>query len=119
MAPLLALAVTVAPGGGCAAGTDVQITTLFGLLCRAQTFLNAVIPFLIALGVIYLVFGVVQYVIASDEEAKKKGRDRVVFGIIGLVVIIALWGLVRLVVNTLNISGNTTLDVPCVPGQSC
>src|SRR5665647_381903 len=43
--------------------------TLFGLLCRIGNFLNAIVPVLVALGVVYFVWGVVTYVIASDEEA--------------------------------------------------
>jgi len=46
---------------------------------------------LLALGVVYFVWGVVTYVIASDEEAKKTGRDRIIYGIIGLAVIIGVW----------------------------
>jgi len=39
--------------------------------------------------------------IASDEEAKKAGRDRIIFGIIGLAVIVAMWGLVNILIKTL------------------
>ena len=73
---------------------------LESLMFRLQQLLNSVIPVLIALGVVYFVWGVVQYVIGDSEEAKKKGRDRMIFGIIGLAVIIGLWGLVFIVTNT-------------------
>ncbi len=72
----------------------------FWILCRLQALFNAVVPVLIALGVVYFVWGVVQYVIADAEEGKKKGRDSMVFGIIGLAVIISVWGLVNIVVRT-------------------
>jgi len=45
------------------------------------------------------------YVIGDSEEAKKKGRDRIIYGIIGLAVIVSLWGLVNVVVKTFNLSG--------------
>jgi hypothetical protein len=70
------------------------------MLCKISYLLNSLIPVMVALGVVYLVWGVVQYVIGGSEEDKKKGRDRIVFGIIGLVVIVSLWGLVYLVVDT-------------------
>ena len=38
------------------------------LLCKVQTIINAIIPVLIALGVVYFVWGVVQYVIGDSEE---------------------------------------------------
>ena len=75
------------------------------ILDTIQGLLNSVVPVLLALGVVYFVWGVVQYFLADAEEAKKKGRDHVVYGIIGLAVIVGLWGLVNLVVNTLNIGG--------------
>ena len=70
------------------------------MFCRVSMLLNAVLPVLVALGVVYFVWGVVQYVIGDSDEAKKKGRDRIIFGLIGLAVIISLWGLVYLIVDT-------------------
>ena len=56
------------------------------------------------------------YFISSDEEAKKKGRDRIIYGIIGLVVIIAIWGLVGVVRNSFGLnSGPASPDTPYVP----
>src|SRR3972149_12147216 len=79
-----------------AANTDC--TTLDGigkLLCQAHRILNSVLPVLVALGVVYLVWGVVQYVIGDADEAKKKGRDTIIYGLIGLAVIIGFLGVVE------------------------
>lgn len=84
------------------------IDNIGDLLCKFSEILNAVLPVLIALGVVYLVWGVVQYFIKDDEEAKKKGRDRIIYGIIGLTVIIGLWGLVYILVNTFGLKQNLT-----------
>ena len=61
------------------------------------------------------VIGVIQYVIASDEEAKTTGRNRMIYGIIGLVVIVALWGLVRIVTNTFDLNTNQGVTLPVLP----
>jgi hypothetical protein len=76
------------------------------LLCSAWRILNILVPVLIALGVVYLVWGIVQYVIGDSDEAKKKGREKMIWGIIGLTVIIALWGLVYLLANTFGLGGD-------------
>jgi len=76
------------------------ITGLSNIMCRIGELLGYVIPVLVALGVVYFVWGVVQYVIGDSEEAKKKGRDRMIFGIVGLVVIVAVWGLVAIILRT-------------------
>ncbi len=87
------------------------------LLCNIHQLLNAVVPVLIALGVLYFVWGVVQYVIAGGEEAKKQGKDRVIYGIIGLVVIIGVWGLVGIVVETFNIGEGVAPVLQAIGGS--
>ena len=102
--------------GSTSGGCDIsQSGTLFGVLCRLGQLFNAVIPVLIALGVLYFVWGVVQYVISGDEEAKKGGRDKIIFGIIGLAVIIGVWGLVNFLRNTFGLNNNTNVQLPTVP----
>ena len=78
---------------------------LVGLIHKLQDLLNAVIPMLVTLGVVYFIWGVVQYVIADGEEAKKKGKDGMIYGIIGLAVIISLWGLVYMLSSTFQTDG--------------
>ena len=105
-----------------AANTDC--TTLDGigkLLCQAHRILNSVLPVLVALGVVYLVWGVVQYVIGDADEAKKKGRDTIIYGLIGLAVIIGLRGFVNIVVTTFDLGGVSapTLQSLTGPAGTC
>jgi hypothetical protein len=113
LAPVAALAqVTTTVGTGCIPGAPVvDLTTL---MCKIGQLLNAIVPLLIALAVVYFVWGVVSYVISDDEEAKSKGRDRIIYGIIGLAVIIAMWGLVRILTNTFNVGNTGTITLPTV-----
>lgn len=76
------------------------ITNIGDVLCKAGSLLKLVIPLLISLGVIYFIWGVVQYLINDEEEAKKKGKNKIIYGLIGFVAIFALWGLVSIVINT-------------------
>lgn len=98
-----------------AATCNTTVTGLKDILCRVSELLNLIIPVILVLGVVYFVYGVVQYVMADDEEAKTKGRDRMIYGIIGLVVIVSMWGLVGILVNTFGLTGTTTYTLPCVP----
>lgn len=68
---------------------------------------NVVVYILISVAVIYLIFGIVWYLIAGGEDAKKKGSSIITRGIIGLVVIFSIWGLVALVIRVVNIDQNT------------
>lgn len=76
------------------------VTNIGDILCNIGHILNLIIPVLIALGVVYFIWGIVQYVINSGEEAKAKGKTHMIYGIIGLVVIVGMWGLVGIVMNT-------------------
>jgi hypothetical protein len=120
-APFMALAQA---SGGCtvlnSSGQTVNAFapgTIQNILCNIGNVLDTLIPILIILGVVYFIWGVVSYVISDDEEAKKKGRDRMIYGIIGLVVIVAMWGLVSIVNKTLGLGVGTGAPtvLPTVP----
>lgn len=113
-APLLALA-QVTGGTPTTCTSYGQVNTIQGLLCKFAEILNAIIPVLVALGVVYFVWGVVQFVISSDEEAKTAGRNRIVFGVIGLAVIIGVWGLVNILRNTFGLNNTQNITLPTVP----
>lgn len=86
-------------GGSCGSG----MSNVADFLCRLTYLLNKVIPIVVALGVVYFIWGIVTYVVADEEEARKTGRDRIVYGLIGLAVISTIWGLVNILVKTFNI----------------
>jgi len=111
LAPVMALAQT----GGVTSCAGTDLTTFNGILCKISQILGAIVPVLIALGVVYFVWGVITYVISSDEEAKKAGRDRIIYGIIGLAVIIGVWGLVKILTNTFGLSNAQNITLPTVP----
>ena len=68
---------------------------------------KSVIPLIFALAIASFVWGVVQYVINSDEEAKKaKGRQFMIWGILALAVMVSVWGLVRIFTTTFKIDFN-------------
>jgi hypothetical protein len=114
-APMLAFA-QIGTVGSTSTGCDLSQTgNLFGLLCRIGQLFNSIVPVLIALGVLYFVWGVIQFVMAGDEEAKTAGRDRIVFGVVGLAVIIGVWGLVNFLRNTFGLNNNTNVQLPTVP----
>ena len=86
---------------------------LVGVIAKISDLFKAILPVLIAFGVLYFIWGVIQYMIADGEEAKTKGRDTIVYGIIGLAVIVSIWGLVAILGQTL---GLESADAPDVSG---
>ena len=113
LSPLAVLAQVGTTSGSTVCNPTVQ--NIGDMICRLGSLLNKVVPVIIVLGVVYFVWGVVSYVIASDEEAKKSGKNRMIYGIIGLVVIVGMWGLVAIVANTFQVDNNANIVLPTVP----
>lgn len=88
---------------------------LKGILCEILDLLGYIIPILITIGVLYFVWGVVTYMIGADEEQKTKGRDKIMYGLIGLAVIVAMWGLVYILTDTFGLREQNNLAP--TPGQ--
>ena len=116
LAPVLALAQS-ADSSSCSGftGSGTANTTLITILCQINKILGIIVPILIALGVVYFIWGVISYVIGTDEEAKASGRQKIIYGIIGLAVIIGVWGLVGILNKTFGV-GAAGVVTPVVPG---
>lgn len=99
---LLALAVFL-PGIASAA----QINDLGDIFSFVINFINTAIPTIIALAVLVFIWGVFRYVVSSDEEAKGKGKDLMIWGVVGLFVMISVWGLVNILSNTFELQNNS------------
>ncbi len=74
---------------------------------------NILVPLIIGVAFIVFLWGVFKYFIlgAANEDDRREGRQFVLWGLIGFVVIISVWGLVALVSNTLGFStGSATTN---------
>ncbi len=90
---------------------NTSVANIGDVICKIGSILNTIVPVLITLGVVYFVWGVVTYVIADGEEAKKKGKDQIIYGLIGFVVIFGMWGLVNIVTRTFGFDSQSTAVV--------
>jgi heme/copper-type cytochrome/quinol oxidase subunit 4 len=62
---------------------------------------SAVLPLMYALAFIFFLIGMVRFFFMGGEEARQKGRQFMLWGIIGFVVLFGVWGIVRLLLMTL------------------
>ena len=80
---------------------------------KVQSLINSSIGLLLGIATLVFLVGVIQFVIAGGDEKKvSSAKIFMLWGIIGLVVMVAAWGIVNLVVNTL---GLDTTTVPSLP----
>ena len=116
--PAAAFAAQTGNVGGCGSGSLSQggsLTPLEQFICKIGDILNIIIPILIVLAIVYFIWGVIQYVISDDEEAKQAGRNRIIYGIIGLAVIVGVWGLVAILTQTFDVEGEQDITFPTTP----
>ena len=78
--------------------------TVDSILLRVQNILNIVIPIVMTLALLWFFVGLAKYIAGTgDEEARKGGREMMVYGIIALFVMAAVWGLVGVVGRTFGV----------------
>jgi len=66
--------------------------------------INPFIGLLFALALAYFVWGAAQFVLnAGSEEGRKKGKDALVWGLIGLFIMTAVFGILRVVTATFGV----------------
>lgn len=77
------------------------------------------VPVLIAIAFIVFLWGIYKYFIygADNESDKGEGRKFAIWGIIGFVIILSLWGLVNLVMGTLGLSVGSAPAFPTIGGS--
>jgi FtsH-binding integral membrane protein len=69
------------------------------------------IPILLTLGVIITLWGGVKYIMAADNATERKKAGSILFwGIIGLFVMVSVWGIVNILVATFPQLNTSSLD---------
>ncbi len=123
------IVVSAAPATNTQAGACGNLTNtgLKGVVGCIIEILNTVVGLLIAGGVVYTVYGAFQMV--QSEEKRDEGKQRIYHGIIGLFIMVSIWGLVNILTSTFNLIGTPvaapviqapagTGDVPGFDGSS-
>lgn len=78
-----------------------QITDVNSLTFKLTNLSNTFLQILIGFAVIFIVWQVIRYIVkAEDPEARKTIGRGIIFGIVGLAIILSIWGLVRILTNT-------------------
>ena len=91
-------------------------TTLGGMVSVVGQILTAIVPVLVAVAMAVFIWGVIRYVSAGDsEEGRTKARNTIVWGIVALFAIVAVWGLVTVIGNTFNVTIGGGITAPGVP----
>jgi hypothetical protein len=106
---LLAFGPIMALAQGTTDGTQSIVTTTTGWAEGFRTIVNSLIPAFFGLAVIYFFYGMAKYILsAGDPEKAKEGRGIMIYGVIGIAVMVLLYGLVAFLGNTIGVTGPGT-----------
>ena len=99
--PMLAFAQTSAP--------------VTSIIDQISQILSSIIPILLLIATIVFLWGVIQFITAgADEEKRASARSLMIYGLIALFVMVAVWGIVRIFVQ---FTGTGNVGIPTSPGQ--
>ena len=74
------------------------------------------VTFLMVLATLFFVWTVIGYIREKDGTKATEKKNAMLRGIVGLFVIVAIWGIIRVISNTLGVNGTNTVVPACPPG---
>ena len=87
-----------------------NLTQLISFSCDI---LNRLIPVLIAVALVVFFWGLIQYI-----RTHKNGKEIMIAGLVGLFIMVSVWGIIRIAQNTLGVGGGGSPTVPQVPQRN-
>ena len=91
------------PGGGTSGGVGAGAggQTLGAIVGRGIVLVQIAIPIMMALATLGFFFGAARFIFsAGNEDARRQGKQLLLWGVIVLFILVCVWGIVFLIQNT-------------------
>ncbi len=77
--------------------------------------IQPIVSLLFAVGFLVFMWGLVEFIANPTNDTKKtKGKKHMMYGVLGLFIMVSIWGIVGLVTNTIGIDcANLRSGQPC------
>ena len=90
--------------------------TLYALIEKIDGILRTIIVIMFPLATAFFLWGVIQYISSSNDEKKlKDARQKIIYGVIGLFMMVAVWGIVRAIVTSFGLDENPSVNIDMPP----
>jgi len=107
--------ITVGGGGMLLPFVAFAVVDFTGFITNIQTLINKIIPVIIAITVLVFLWGVANYIMsAGDEEKRKEARQFIIWGLVGFVIMLGIWGLINVFVTAFGLGGGNQIEAPKV-----
>ncbi len=81
--------------------------------------INPLIEFLFALAIVYFLYGVLEFLMNQENEEKKTtGKQHMIWGVIGITIMMGVWTILSILVNTLGVSSQINIKTDGSGGGS-
>ncbi len=91
-----------------AAAADLQ-----SILYTIRSLVNTILPLFMVVAVAVFLWGIIRYITsAGDEEKQKAARGYIIYGLIGIFVMVAFWGIIQVVASTFGVTTGGTIPAP-------
>jgi hypothetical protein len=116
---LASLAALALPAAALAASNTINNISDVGSFI-INTINNIIVPVLFAVAFIVFLIGAFQTFIAGAQstDVKERGKNLMLWGLIGFFVMVSIWGLVNILTGTIGFSNNANITggTPTAPG---
>lgn len=73
-----------------------------------KVILNPFIAFLFFVALAYFIYGVFEFIANGDnEDARTTGKSHMLWGVIGMFIMMSVFGIMQVIINTFGITGIT------------
>lgn len=83
-----------------------------GLLKDFKSLLDLVIPIVFALAIIFFFWGLAQFIRSVSDKTIAEGKNKMIWGIIALFVMISIWGIISYIGDSVGIKTGAS-SAPC------
>ena len=89
-------------------------TTLQTIIQTLRQMANTVVPLFMVIAVAVFLWGIVKYITAAgDEEKSKSAKGYIIYGLIGIFVMVSFWGIIQVFGSTFGFQpGTGTITAP-------
>ena len=91
-----------------AASAAITSGPLYDFVQEIKTIFDFAVGLIIGLAFVVFLWGIFKYVYTASLEGKEGARQTIIYGLIGLFVMLAVWGLVKILVGTFFSSSDLT-----------
>jgi hypothetical protein len=107
----LSLASAAACLGGPATASAQTITSFGGFASALLGILQMFVNVIVSLAIVYFLWGVAKFIRAEDDKGREEGKKQILWGLVGLFVMLSVWGLLNVLKTTFPLE-NTRLNAP-------